>query len=106
MKTLEIVPLKHTKVTLKQSKRGQLKAFVDGLLVNRWHDFTFEISKEDAKELFKEMKQAYKQHRELCKIYAGTYEWFIQLQIGLQPVLIKRNGGKYLLVINTYRKNL
>ena len=102
MKTLDVTPLRDNTVTLHQTKRGQLKRFIDDVMNSRWHVYEFPISEEDARPLFREMKRAYKAKKQPGQI--GTRGgWFIYIQDGLQPILKKNAQGQYILQLTTYR---
>lgn len=107
MKTMEFQPfgfLGNPTVNLIQQTKGQFKRFIECMMQNRYHCFTFEISQEDAKVLFKVMKRMIMANK-ACGHY-GVHKsgyWFIQVQKFSDPVLEKK-GGKYYLTVCSYRK--
>lgn len=103
MYTLDFCPLKDNVVTLRQTKRGQIKRFLSDMMINRWHQYEFEISEDDARVLFREMKRAYKSKKYPAQIGIRV-RWFIYVQAYAHPLLRRdKQTGRYILQINSYR---
>ena len=103
MKTLDFCPLKDNVVTLVQTKRGQIKRFISDVMESRWHCHEFEISEDDARVLFRELKRAYKARKYPAQI-GSRGSWFIYVQAYAQPLLKRdKRTGRYILQINSYR---
>lgn len=104
MKTLEFKPLHDNTVTLIQTKRGQIGRFIDDMMKNCWHCYEFEISPDDARALFREMKRAHLSKRYASQI-GSRGSWFIYIQAVSQPLLRRDIAtGRYILQVNSYRK--
>lgn len=105
MKTAIFKPLERIKVDLIQLHRGQISAFLKDLCAGKYTSHTFEISQDDAKALFREMKAYRKYDRAACNYSHSGTSWFFQVQAYADPLLVRnRETGRYFLTISTYRK--
>lgn len=105
MKTITFKPLERIKVDLLQLHRGQMSAFIEDLCAGKYALHTFEISQDDAKSLFREMKAFRNYDRAACNYSHSGSSWFFQVLAYASPLLVRnRETGRYFLTLSTYRK--
>lgn len=102
MTSIEFKPLKSNIVTMHQLYRGECKKFIEYVLRDDYHCFEFELSDEDGRTIFREMKSIAKDFPWISHYSSNHGSWFFQIQRFAMPVLYKRNG-KYILQVNSHR---
>lgn len=102
MTSIEFKPLVSNIVTMHQLYRGECKKFIEYVLRDDYHCFEFELSDEDGRTIFQEMKRIAKNNPSISHFSSNHGSWFIQVKRFAMPVLYKRNG-KYILLVNSSR---